>query len=1369
MGMYEDIKRQRESLQLQQLGNDLPDDYVLGSNQEKPQQASQAAPEASIKGNSTGILSDIGKGLVKGGAQAGRNIFNAIDDAGNWLNDNVANLRTTSQQKAHDELKAKNTKVGTEMFQPTVDAWTTGSTANQMTADISEFLVGFIPLFRAERAFTAGMGVKAATTKTGKLASAAAVGAVAGAGASATTVTPETANLSQMINTHFPSLSSPITNYLQVSPEDTQGEKRLKQALDSVLAGAVTGPVLEGMFMALKGYKASKLASGATDGGAKELQEAVEVSKENLNKPNLAEQIDSSMGIGKEPMSVEELAGRKNAFESTKTPVEVKPNEAQVNLESVSKDVDDLIKNIEDTKVLGSESSVEVQIPKDSELSKLIPEGVTVTQPELTGFQEAMKSQAGFVDPTMLAKIWFGGSKGEIGSSLVGGVAGWNSEDADAPLKDKLMMAAMGSLGGRALYRMKSPAEIKQFRKENPVTSVLATREGLEGIAPKGFRPPPKFANVNKERLSIFAEKVKAGHFEKVTTEDTAELQGLIRNIDSEEDIEQLLTMTMEAFDKDIKAAKVGSIGDKATGTRSWSEANQLAGGLEGIKNVNDIFSVTKNLDSRMRAAQATVVASANEVLTAGKILRDLENGVGQGFVSVEERTAALDAASLALDKAVKAHATIQAKVIGSASEIGRGLGILRQIHKTEAEMAGQLGALVESIGGRKQQLKLAEALKGITDPRQVNAAMQKSFLGRVLDGALYMRLTGILWSPITQVRNILGNTLKVISTPMEGMLEAGVASVRGAEEGVVRKSVGEVKTEAFGLFQGLQDAVSYLWHEKKFGDGFYKKIAGDESFLVHDGATKAGETQLFSNNALGDIIQNPTSQTMQSLQTGLDNIGSVMGANLHFMGATDKFFQALNYRMSLNAQAYRSALTEGLAPGTPEFLEHIAKTIEAPSMEITESAMKAAREGTFQQKLDQGDYLDAVGSSVNSLRNQIPALSIIFPFVKTPTNILRYVGSRTPLLGASPLARQHSAVMATLKEGGPEADKILGQWAFGSMLLAGSTTLAYQGFLVGGNDGLRDKGVSLTNSQNFAIKIGDKTYKIDGLDPIGMFLGIGAELGNTLKRDDYDGATELVATSMVALTKYTLDKSYMQGLFDVVGMLNDLTKKDSEGGIKAFEGYVAQQGTSFMPFGGLSNWAAKQVDPTVKSYWDWKDRWAAKIPFVSQNVYAKRNILTGEPITSEGALGPDMLSPLTTKTLDNSPSVQELVRLGVNIDYPNKSIDRNIPLSAAEYDRLQVIATQEVKIQGKNLKEMLDSMVTSPRWESYPDGQDGFSSLSNTKEARLKHMINTYRDKAEKQLLRENEEVKGLFNINKENKVKARRGEIITPLPDKR
>lgn len=1571
MDAYEQIRRERALADSRLSTNTLPEGFSIPrpDQQAAPQPAAKAPSNTSSKvgSESTGLLSDIGKGVVKGVAQGGMHLLNAVDDAGNWLNDNVINLRTASQQKQYEELKAKDTKVGTAVLKDQVDAWNTGTTANQVSADISEFLLGFIPALRAEKALTGGMaagaGIKSATSAGGKLAVTAADGAAAGALASATTVNPEAANLSSLIETHAPSLSNPITRYLQVQGDEGAGEKRLKQALDSVLSGIVAAPVIEGLGAAIRGFKGKKIADGvdpaaefqAAKGQAEQVSQpeaapksVMDMITERFNDRNLFTEIRNHPELGPEAvgdilhtyrsagnpsldpkvrqaaqdklveffrqfdthlpvpaearstaMTVPEARGgsliptgavatdsaipgtarRVGEWEATQAPRlsnnqkllanpeykklqaaydqdyqdlvkadqlgkseeelqalhksmlekearlrelndTIAANQKAATADKRGKLLNDTLSGLEDgrnpnrafDKALKKEGFTDttftqaerdkidqwmtlkgapetgadnfvnvaskklqheidailqteghgvkdIQIPADSELARLFPDNATLSAADLSKLRAGLKD----ANESDLLRIYMNASKGQTAQAGLAAGFGFQMDNGeDVSMRDRLINAATFGIlgyGGYRLFRDLSVKDITKFRRENPVVATLATRPGMEGIAPKEFQPR-KSISINKDRLNIFADRIKAGDFTKMTADDTAELQAHIRNIDTAEDIEQLLTLTMQSFEKDFNKASVGSIGDAATGTRTWTQADDASRKInQGIKTVNDLFGDTKYLDARFKAAQVVIASSSQEVLSAAKILREVQ---AQQYVSGEEASAALDAASLALDKAIKTHTTLVAKVEGAKSEIARGLRVMASKTSTEAELAGQLGALVQSIGGREGQLKMAEALRGLTDPRQVNAALNKGFLSRATEAALYVRLTGILWSPITQSKNILGNAMRTIATPMESLLEAGIAGVRGTEGG---KTLGEVKSEAFGLLQGLQDAVSYLWNEKKFGEGWYKQIAGDNGFLVHDGATKAGDARMFDNNALGNLIQNPTSKSAQYLQMGLDKLGSAMGANLHFMGATDKFFQALNFRMSLNAQAYRAAMAEGLEAGSEEFLMHVAKTLDMPPMEITEKAMNAARESTFQQSLEQGGWLDKAGSMTNMARSQIPMLNILVPFVKTPTNILKYVGSRTPLLSATPLSRQYSAVLATLKEGGPEADKILSQWAFGSMMLASAATLAYQGVLIGGQNGFRDQSQSIQNSQNYALKIGNQTIKIDGLDPIGMFFGMAADFVGALKRNDEAGAAELAAAGLLSVTKYMGEKAYMQGLFDFGALVTEVIKSDDGKAMDKIDRYVAQTGASFMPFGGASQWAAKQLDPTTKSYWDWKDRWLAKIPLASEAVPSKRNVLTGEVIKSEGALGPDALSPLTSKTLDESPAVKEIVRLGINVDYPDKNLDHRIGLTPKQYDRLQVLATQEVKLMGMTLKQHLDTVVSSPRWEQYPDGQEGYARLNNTKESIIKGIIAKYRDRAEKMLIQEDPELKALKFQDVMNKRNARKGLPIEPI----
>jgi hypothetical protein len=197
------------------------------------------------------IAKDIGRGLfmesylqvVGGAADAAQNTLSALDSVGAWINDTVP--ITAGPFEAWRELV---TMVGAEA----IEAVTPGepvTVTGGLVRGISQFLVGFIPTLKGVKAISGGT----AATGLGRFAQVEA----AAAPAAALVFDPHEQRLSNLIE-QFPELSTPITRYLQASPEDSEAEGRFKNALE----GLGLGMLMEGFIRGVRAIKANRVAKG---------------------------------------------------------------------------------------------------------------------------------------------------------------------------------------------------------------------------------------------------------------------------------------------------------------------------------------------------------------------------------------------------------------------------------------------------------------------------------------------------------------------------------------------------------------------------------------------------------------------------------------------------------------------------------------------------------------------------------------------------------------------------------------------------------------------------------------------------------------------------------------------------------------------------------------------------------------------------------------------------------------------------------------------------------------------------------------------------------------------------------------------------
>lgn len=195
------------------------------------------------------------RGAWEGTVSATKNAINAIDDLGNWLNDNIIDLRTESQQKAYQTYKqtgvrgyAQEGTLGNFDLHPVKPSEESGILPN-LAYKTSEFLVGFIPALKATRVLSGG----AALSRAGQIAQT----AVASGLGTAATYSPEEERVASWINAKLPEEYRPaVLSYLAGDPNDTELESRFKTGLENAALGAVGDIALAAIF---KGVKAAKM------------------------------------------------------------------------------------------------------------------------------------------------------------------------------------------------------------------------------------------------------------------------------------------------------------------------------------------------------------------------------------------------------------------------------------------------------------------------------------------------------------------------------------------------------------------------------------------------------------------------------------------------------------------------------------------------------------------------------------------------------------------------------------------------------------------------------------------------------------------------------------------------------------------------------------------------------------------------------------------------------------------------------------------------------------------------------------------------------------------------------------------------------
>ncbi len=701
--------------------------------------------------------------------------------------------------------------------------------------------------------------------------------------------------------------------------------------------------------------------------------------------------------------------------------------------------------------------------------------------------------------------------------------------------------------------------------------------------------------------------------------------------------------------------------------------------------------------DSQVIGLRTALVESAERLQNASKII--LEGN-------------ASEADMLAFRQMVAQHAAIQAQAAGAAAEAGRALNAFKVTANSGMLQAAQVRHAMESAGGRASTVKLAGLINDAADPAAVAAATRNNWHARGPDMILEYWINGLLSSPATHAVNTGSNAAVALWMIPERLLASGISKVLRSENGV---RVGEAVGQLYGIVQGTRDGLKLAWHALKTGeptDALQKYEARKYRAITAD---NIAEILGKKGRAVG---LDPTAVANGGVVAqGVDLLGEAVRLPGRFLGAEDEFFKAVGYRMELNALAYRQAANEGLTGR--EFAARVHDIINNPPESMHLAAIDAGRIQTFTNDL--GEF----GKGVQRIANSHPVAKLLLPFVRTPVNIVKFVGMRSPL---APFAKTFKAEVAA---GGARRDLALARMSLGSLVMMVGATMAANGIIVGKlseNSGVRDaqrrKGL-----QEYSIKIGDKFYAFNRADPLGMFLGLSADAVEIIKYGDDAGAMEVAGAVSIALAQNLTSRTYLRGLSEFMTAMDDPKRY--------MPYYMKRMAATFVPYTSLTAQVERSVDPTLRMATTIIDQIRSRTPGLSGDLPPRRN-LWGEPIVLEGGLGWDMISPIYTSTLKTSIADDEIINNDIDIRLPRKTMGSGrfaVELTPEEYDRYVFLAGQGITIKGRSLKQHLEEkVIASKAYQSdrASKGPDGARALL------IRNIIGKFRDAAKIQLLKE-------------------------------
>lgn len=686
--------------------------------------------------------------------------------------------------------------------------------------------------------------------------------------------------------------------------------------------------------------------------------------------------------------------------------------------------------------------------------------------------------------------------------------------------------------------------------------------------------------------------------------------------LDSPQDISRALAQTER---------RVGF--DAATrGRVTQAETERLASEL-GMT-ADDLLSRRKgqafNAEEAL-AARQILAKSSNELVNAARRVRSMENPGDDALADFRQKW--------------MRHVAIQEQVAGATAEAGRALAQFKMTANSRAVRGDVLASIVRGGGGLTNIKNAADVLLDAieTSPGNFNVKARDLAKPTWRNRVTEYYINSLLSGPQTHVVNMVSNTL----TAMAQIPEFATASVIGrarqiASRDEVDRIVGsEVGARAFGLLQGAKDGAKLFARALRTGEAsdFASKVEGEE-FKAIPGLA-------------GEIVRIPT----------------------RFLTAEDELFKGVARRMEMEGQAVRIARREGLKGQAAK--NRIAELVANPTDDMVKRALDYGRYLTFQTPLG------PVASKISGATNSSLALKVFLPFVRTPTNLLKFAVER------SPAAWLLDSWKADFMAGGARRDLALARAALGT----GFGMAMYEGALNGqitGSAPTDPKKARLLYAdgwQPYSLKIGDTYYSYKRLDPLSTTIGVAADLAmlpeGMSERQKQDKATLLVASIMGNLAS----KTWLSGMSDLVSALDE-PGRYADNMLQRLVG-------SFLVPAGVAQ-VARTTDPARREVESMGDAIKSRVPGLSDDLLPRRDVW-GRPIVSAGGIGPDFLSPVWVSEALKDPVNHELMQT----DYAPGQLSKKVggrELTPQEYDRYQELA-------GGLSHERLTALVTSPRW----------------------------------------------------------------------
>lgn len=620
------------------------------------------------------------------------------------------------------------------------------------------------------------------------------------------------------------------------------------------------------------------------------------------------------------------------------------------------------------------------------------------------------------------------------------------------------------------------------------------------------------------------------------------------------------------------------------------------------------------------------------------------------------------------------------------------------------------------------------------------------------------------------QLANTAGNTAAVLGEQMSRIVGAGIGAVRHDLLGLGPAGT-SLKEITDGSFRGMIDSITeaFVVAGKSF-------VTGTPQSRGVTGGSVTKTPYAISGERVSDFAALAGYQLPNAVYHGINTLGMTLGAGTRAMMAGDEWMKVINFRGELKRLGIAEAERQG---HTGQAYSQFMQAWEAsPPPEAVKAAKDYAHYVTFTQPLE------GVMAKIGAVGHSTMMMPFT-PFFDTLVNVQKYELEWIP--GLNMLVKKSREDLSSM---GPRQDQALAKLGMGSAMMTAALGLYMDGYLTG--PGPSDKKLLKVMKEingfqeNSFVYTDDKGTKhyigINRFDPINFPFTFAAAYGDIALESlngraiSQDTLAELALAGVHALGEVAMTRNYAQGFQQALELItakdmNTYNKLEKMG--QRIAGQVVPSGVAQIN---------KEFDEYQRATYSALDAIYARLPGKSTQLMPEVN-LAGQPRFKTAALGPDWVSPIPYS--QGKPDVvgQEILKNGISIDAPPKSLfgppppalvgeensAHGILLDAKQYYRYATLAGNELKMSTDKIEpalraigytgdlpsekmgmwDILTALVQSKTYRQLANDVDPQSAEPGPQSAQAKvirSVIQGYRRAAAAQMLREDKELREKF-----------------------